>query len=208
MGPQGSGFGYQGSDPCTFHLPPKGTHTYERVCATWSRAFCLARPGKIQLNPTHPELSSSPECALPSRIVKEQQLSTLATGLRCQSPPLSAVSAAIDSRARSGPFPVACPPTPAVGGAGRDRTDGLLLAKQALSQLSYGPAALLLTSVTSMVGLDGFEPSTPALSRRCSNQLSYRPGCAIDRLWVLKRMREAGRWQGSLTDPWPLIPDP
>ena len=27
-----------------------------------------------------------------------------------------------------------------------------------------------------LVGLDGFEPSTPALSRRCSNQLSYRPG--------------------------------
>ena len=26
------------------------------------------------------------------------------------------------------------------GGAGRDRTDDLLLAKQALSQLSYGPA--------------------------------------------------------------------
>jgi hypothetical protein len=26
-----------------------------------------------------------------------------------------------------------------------------------------------------VVGLDGFEPSTPALSRRCSNQLSYRP---------------------------------
>ena len=27
-----------------------------------------------------------------------------------------------------------------------------------------------------VVGLDGFEPSTLALSRRCSNQLSYRPG--------------------------------
>ena len=26
-----------------------------------------------------------------------------------------------------------------------------------------------------MVGLGGFEPPTPALSRRCSNQLSYRP---------------------------------
>src|SRR5260221_13875825 len=26
-----------------------------------------------------------------------------------------------------------------------------------------------------VVGLDGLEPSTPALSRRCSNQLSYRP---------------------------------
>jgi hypothetical protein len=30
------------------------------------------------------------------------------------------------------------------GGANRDRTDDLLLAKQALSQLSYGPAVLLL----------------------------------------------------------------
>ena len=28
---------------------------------------------------------------------------------------------------------------PAIGGAGRDRTDDLLLAKQALSQLSYSP---------------------------------------------------------------------
>ena len=30
-----------------------------------------------------------------------------------------------------------------------------------------------------VVGLDGFEPSTPALSRRCSNQLSYRPACQL-----------------------------
>jgi hypothetical protein len=30
-----------------------------------------------------------------------------------------------------------------------------------------------------MVGLIGLEPMTPALSRRCSNQLSYRP------LWQL-----------------------
>src|ERR1700712_3108661 len=59
-----------------------------------------------------------------------------------------------------------------VGGAGRDRTDDPLLAKQVLSQLSYSP---VLTSLD-LVGLDGFEPSTPALSRRCSNQLSYRPG--------------------------------
>ena len=40
------------------------------------------------------------------------------------------------------------------GGAGRDRTDDLLLAKQALSQLSYSPdklhdASLLGTSFTS-----------------------------------------------------------
>ena len=34
------------------------------------------------------------------------------------------------------PFSVGCPPN---GGARRDRTDDLMLAKHALSQLSYGP---------------------------------------------------------------------
>jgi hypothetical protein len=69
------------------------------------------------------------------------------------------------------------PRTSVAGGANRDRTDDLLLAKQALSQLSYGPAVPLHDALTGrgLVGLDGFEPSTPALSRRCSNQLSYRP---------------------------------
>ena len=55
------------------------------------------------------------------------------------------------------------------GGGERDRTDDLLLAKQALSQLSYTP------DLESLVGLVGVEPTTPALSRRCYNQLSYRP---------------------------------
>ena len=59
-------------------------------------------------------------------------------------------------------------PIPSNGGANRDRTGDLLLAKQALSQLSYSP-------LVSLVGLDGFEPSTPRLSSVCSNQLSYRP---------------------------------
>ena len=54
-------------------------------------------------------------------------------------------------------------------GGERDRTDDPLLAKQVLSQLSYTP--------NFMVGLVGFEPTTPALSRRCSNRLSYRPSC-------------------------------
>jgi hypothetical protein len=61
-------------------------------------------------------------------------------------------------------------PASAIGGGERDRTDDLMLAKHALSQLSYTPGDLRL------VGLGGFEPPTPALSRRCSNQLSYRPG--------------------------------
>ena len=56
----------------------------------------------------------------------------------------------------------------ALGGGERDRTDDPLLAKQVLSQLSYTPRKIV-------VGLVGFEPTTPALSRRCSNRLSYRP---------------------------------
>src|SRR3989337_1539509 len=62
------------------------------------------------------------------------------------------------------------------GGANRDRTGDLLLAKQALSQLSYGPRGAPL-----VVGLVGVEPTTPALSRRCSNQLSYRPVRHVNR---------------------------
>ena len=57
------------------------------------------------------------------------------------------------------------------GGADRDRTDDLRLAKPPLSQLSYSPVSL----VSSVVGLDRFELSTPRLSSVCSNQLSYRP---------------------------------
>ncbi len=54
-----------------------------------------------------------------------------------------------------------------IGGGERDRTDDLLLAKQALSQLSYTPV---------MVGLRRVELLTSPLSGVRSNQLSYRPG--------------------------------
>lgn len=66
----------------------------------------------------------------------------------------------------------------AIGGGRRDRTDDPLLAKQVLSQLSYAPIEYRYPQVyyrQTMVGLVGFEPTTPALSRRCSNRLSYRP---------------------------------
>ena len=76
-----------------------------------------------------------------------------------------------------------------VGGADRDRTDDPLLAKQVLSQLSYSPdpsptaprtkacraISTRHTTVHPVVGLVGFEPTTPRLSSVCSNQLSYRP---------------------------------
>ena len=75
------------------------------------------------------------------------------------------------------------------GGGRRDRTDDLLLAKQALSQLSYAPVwdrldrdlasspALAGCPGTSrqsnLVGQGGFEPPTSRLSSARSNQLSY-----------------------------------
>jgi hypothetical protein len=79
------------------------------------------------------------------------------------------------------------------GGARRDRTDDLMLAKHALSQLSYGPGALPQIRSTrkpadkkacgacerpkraGVVGLGGLEPPTSRLSSARSDQLSYKP---------------------------------
>ncbi len=58
-----------------------------------------------------------------------------------------------------------------LGGADRDRTDDLRLAKPALSQLSYSP----LKPSQRLVGLGRVELPTSRLSGGRSNQLSYRP---------------------------------
>ena len=42
-----------------------------------------------------------------------------------------------------------------------------------------------------VVGLTGLEPVTPALSRRCSNQLSYRPAGHQEHVAHQKRLVEA-----------------
>ena len=75
------------------------------------------------------------------------------------------------------------------GGASRDRTGDLKLAKLALSQLSYGPlpnlklTSLRVPSVALMVGREGVEPSTSRLSGVRSNHLSYRPQCLPPAMW-------------------------
>ena len=63
------------------------------------------------------------------------------------------------------------------GGARRDRTDDLMLAKHALSQLSYGPGKTEIksASIWMMVGLGRLERPTSPLSGVRSNHLSYRP---------------------------------
>jgi hypothetical protein len=82
-------------------------------------------------------------------------------------------------RVATAPFPLT--PPPENGGGERDRTDDLLLAKQALSQLSYTPGSKRhfchlpegKCPWTRMVGQGGFEPPTSRLSSARSNQLSY-----------------------------------
>ena len=61
------------------------------------------------------------------------------------------------------------------GGAKEDRTPDLLRAKQALSQLSYGPIFRPARTPRQLVGLGRFELPTSPLSGVRSNQLSYRP---------------------------------
>ena len=61
---------------------------------------------------------------------------------------------------------------PMNGGGERDRTDDLVNANHALSQLSYTPVN---HRYIGMVGLERLELSTSRLSSVRSNQLSYKP---------------------------------
>ena len=61
------------------------------------------------------------------------------------------------------------------GGADRYRTGDLMLAKQALSQLSYSP----MIAIKVMVGLGRVELPTSPLSGVRSSQLSYRPSFCV-----------------------------
>ncbi len=93
----------------------------------------------------------------------------------------------------------------AAGGARRDRTDDLLLAKQALSQLSYGPAPVepppgfggQLQRERRLVGLGRFELPTSRLSSARSNQLSYRP---MEHTLAPRCLKDGGQWM--LQRPW------
>ena len=67
---------------------------------------------------------------------------------------------------------------PKNGGARRDRTDDILLAKQALSQLSYGPIFFVTVQFmpkAELVGPGRLELPTSRLSGVRSNHLSYGP---------------------------------
>ena len=100
----------------------------------------------------------------------------------------SVVSPSSLFRASPGTLRSPCPAAPRIaeakrGGARRDRTDDLMLAKHALSQLSYGPVPedecfkldeKRMHSIK-VVGLGRLELPTSRLSSARSNQLSYKP---------------------------------
>ena len=98
------------------------------------------------------------------------------------------------------------------GGAEEDRTPDLLRARQALSQLSYGPNFIIMGRA--MVGLGGLEPPTSPLSGVRSNHLSYRPGFACLRTaWTalqlsLNRSRTCVRSLFHSTCALPAAPNP
>jgi hypothetical protein len=88
------------------------------------------------------------------------------------------------------------------GGAGRDRTDDLKLAKLPLSQLSYSPLRTLRHDATiiadandcaGVVGLGRFELPTSPLSRARSNQLSYRPAAQLSAFAAIVAKASMGR---------------
>jgi hypothetical protein len=118
---------------------------------------------------------------------------------RCDRDQQSAQSKeSINEFVHASPFRHAAIPNRFSGGADRDRTGGLLVANQALSQLSYSPTTtgfnvarfqcckvknletlkLWHLETLILVGLDRLELSTSPLSGVRSSHLSYRPGPA------------------------------
>ena len=90
--------------------------------------------------------------------------------------PPATLTAASELLIDSGHVPASAAAAP--GGARRDRTDDLMLAKHALSQLSYGPIWAVPKGTRTarwMVGLGRLERPTSPLSGVRSNHLSYRP---------------------------------
>ena len=129
---------------------------YKCVCAT-CQARLLSRALQVRyISTLRIQDLISPKCALPSELLKNSTAfnagdchfqTSIATAERCHLQSIGArnrvagpqVAVSTPAPTDALPIPDASPLIPDTGGAGRDRTDGLLLAKQALSQLSYSP---------------------------------------------------------------------
>ena len=91
---------------------------------------CPSKPHEFQTSNNSPD-----KIADPGRAGKSRPANAAANS---QGPRCSPIAAS-DAQSWVQPDGIAAPPKPKAGGARRDRTDDLMLAKHALSQLSYGP---------------------------------------------------------------------
>ena len=102
------------------------------ACATRAPPNSQEKTGSIQSNPTHDKLR---RVRFTSSVLLKNNRYLLVQETRSKQQAKRACRLLLDS----------VPPTeggsPLDGGAGRDRTDDPLLAKQVLSQLSYSPAS-------------------------------------------------------------------
>ena len=114
--------------------PPTHSPFVSSARARYISTLCSSDPHQIQRTLTF-------------RIVKEQ--ATAFNTAHCARARYA--GPALHSAERCVAQPIGAAAADAAGGAGRDRTDGLLLAKQALSQLSYGPAGWSRRSACSLV---------------------------------------------------------
>ena len=129
----------------------------------------------------------------------------------------------------AGAFAKAVSMIAASGGARRDRTDDLMLAKHALSQLSYGPSFAEASEGSRphahrvgvpteaarqrrLVGLGRLELPTSRLSSARSNQLSYKPEpvaglpAEANRTALLARPGRKRNEDGGVPHDWPDWP--
>ena len=146
-----------------------------------------ASPGVLANKPDQPHASPLYNVKHPRPLPREPSRITISTG------PASTPTGETPEHA----------PNPKNGGARRDRTDDLKLAKLPLSQLSYGPLAKprvdpwpqapASEAIPKMVGLGRLERPTSPLSGVRSNHLSYRPGFAAQHLSGTARRRARAR---------------
>ena len=119
MGPSGIWHRVSGIRFTSPHLPPsspKATHRYERVCATWPRAFCVRAAKQDTTQPFASRLPSSPNAPYLPELLKSEQPSTLVT-VSITSVDRCSVPQSIGAYPRTAPGPVsargrACTLTP------------------------------------------------------------------------------------------------
>ena len=191
---------------CTAHAPPAGRLPDRRSKANAATASISRTHSQCQRGANTPHASARRSARNPVFIPGDNGSSSPPSLFELRRAASADKSRRLASRSRE---------AAQAGGARRDRTDDLKLAKLALSQLSYGPIEKTQKTLRSrarilcfqcsescraaeqMVGRVGVEPTTSRLSGVRSNHLSYRPPCQ-----TRGTTRAAGGWMPAQVR-WP-----